>query len=205
MTEIEPPTVGVLPTAIRPEPAGASRSPASPPANDAMPEAKSLDHEGELARQLAEILRKPVKRTSPPQSAPVEPTDRNTEAALEVIEATPVTEVAASNPRELRRLHVRRTSDSPRQAAGDADNGAERPVEDGAAEPDGAALPLQASAWIEAARRERAYAILKGAAGWTISVATSVAIIAVAAWILLGRPMDLEAWLEQARKVLDLG
>lgn len=199
MTEIEPLAVGALPTAIRPEPDGASRSPASPPANDAMPEAKSLDHEGELARQLAEILRKPVKRTSPPQSAPVEPTDRETETALEVIEATPVTEVAAPNPRELRRLHVRRASDSPRQAAGDADNGAERPVEDGAA------LPLQASAWIEAARRERAYAILKGAAGWTISVATSVAIIAVAAWFLLGRPMDLEALLEQARQVLDLG
>ena len=104
----------------------------------------------------------------------------------------------------MRRLHVRRASDTRAQVTGEADGGPEAAVED-STEPDGAALPPKASAWIEAARRERARAILKGAAGWMISVAASVAIIAAAAWILLGRPTDLEALLEQALQVLDLG
>lgn len=191
---------GALPIAARPEPEGATHSTAI----DALLEVKPLDREGELAKQLSEVLRRPVKRASPTHATPTEPPADRTEAASEAFAATPPPEVMDSSARQLRRMHVTRPADAHRPSTRDAISGPDTPDDDGSEEPDRAALPPRASAWIEAARRERGRAILRGAAGWTISVATSVAIIGVAAWILLGRPTDLEALLEQARQVLDL-
>ncbi|MEW5963133.1 MAG: hypothetical protein AB1749_06175 [Pseudomonadota bacterium] len=176
---------------------------------DALQAPTESEHESNLTRRLAEVLSKPVKRASATLAwrslSPEEPV-----AATEIVAttaantSTPEHRDVGAGTRGIGRGHVRRETDAEPAVTGAA-NEFTPPNDDGSAEPDEPALPPQASAWVETARRQHARAILASAASWTVSISVSFAIIAVAGWILLGRPTGIEALWEAARGMLDRG
>jgi hypothetical protein len=199
MPHFEPHEAVGPPIVVRPEPPAEDGSLAA--RIDALQAPTGHDDETDLTRRLAEVLRKPVKRAnpalaprSPSQSEPVDETE---------IELPQATTAAAPDRRDwdADARSVARASEVATEVRADVAS----PRIDGSDEFDETVLPPQASAWVASARRQRLRAALKSAVSWTISVSVSLAIVAVAAWILLGRPTDIEALRKLSHGLLGFG
>lgn len=176
---------------------------------DALQAPTESGHESNLTRRLAEVLSKPVKRASATLArrslSPEEPLAATEIVATEAANtSTPEHRDVGTGTRSIGRGNVHRETEAAPAVTGAA-NEITPPNDNGSAEPNEPALPPQASAWVETARRQHARAVLASAASWTVSISVSVAIIAVAGWILLGRPTGIEALWEAARGMLDRG
>lgn len=168
-----------------------------------------------LAAELAEVMRKQPVRRPPSPSAEADG------AAAAEVEVPVTTRLAQPPPAEVEPAvtvpdaQARPPARQPWReeiARAAAERGSlrgmiERAVDDDLADELAVAddaLPPQAAAWVRKARRQRTLQALRDAGSWALSAIVATAILAVAAWALLGWRTDIEA-LDGAIRAIGLG